>query len=398
MRDTDDECKTQPGPKSTRGCPDQDNDGVRDTDDECKTQPGPKSTNGCPDSDNDDIRDTEDACPNQKGPKSAKGCPDADGDSIPDRIDDCPDEKGTANFDGCPDTDGDGIRDKDDDCPKEHGIASFKGCPDSDGDGIPNKADNCPYDEGIWRLDGCPWTLFKDPDIGIGFSSSVTWSWLLSDDDLLKGSGTNWGARVGLDLMWFPGGGDLGLLAGIGYSSNYGGNLNNHYPKVALLPNSKVNNPRLDTLPAGANFKYHLSYFDIPFGLRIGRLEHNYEDPSFYAEALFSAGFLSGAQTDISGAAVEKDGIDIKNDVQGTALSLGLGVGFSITSNIEVGLRAQWQLNELTLNQGKVALVEGLDFYPSPGRFLNRVYRWEKDVSSISFGTAALRLVFWMGK
>ena len=133
-----------------------DGDKVSDKVDDCITEPGPWTFKGCPDTDNDGIIDMKDDCPLDSGLVEFKGCPDRDGDSIPDKVDDCPDTPGIAAFNGCPDTDNDGIMDKEDDCPLDSGLVVFKGCPDTDKDGIMDKEDDCPLDSGIVEFNGCP--------------------------------------------------------------------------------------------------------------------------------------------------------------------------------------------------------------------------------------------------
>ena len=133
-----------------------DGDKVSDKVDDCITEPGPWTFKGCPDTDNDGIIDMKDDCPLDSGLVAFKGCPDRDGDSIPDNVDDCPDTAGIAAFNGCPDTDNDGIMDKEDDCPLDSGLVVFKGCPDTDNDGIMDKEDDCPLDSGLVVFKGCP--------------------------------------------------------------------------------------------------------------------------------------------------------------------------------------------------------------------------------------------------
>lgn len=151
--DPQDQCKTQPGPAATMGCPDRDNDGVADKDDACPDQPGSIETNGCPDQDSDGIADKDDDCPTEAG--TLQGCPDTDRDGIADKDDDCPTDAGTVK--GCPDSDNDGVANKDDKCPREAGPADNNGCPkiiDGDGDGVADNVDPCPAVAGPYN--GCP--------------------------------------------------------------------------------------------------------------------------------------------------------------------------------------------------------------------------------------------------
>ncbi len=152
--DEADPCPNDPGPATTKGCPDRDGDGIPDLVDRCPDLSGVGTAAGCPDKDGDGTADSEDACP--EAPGTAKGCPDADGDGFPDNADRCPTQADPLT--GCPDTDGDGIRDGDDNCPEAPGPESNDGCPlaDIDGDGIPDEDDRCPDDAGLEALQGCP--------------------------------------------------------------------------------------------------------------------------------------------------------------------------------------------------------------------------------------------------
>lgn len=157
VSDRVDECQTEPGIWSFKGCPDTDGDGIKDMDDKCPTEFGLVKFNGCPDKDGDGITDKEDACPDLAGDLKLKGCPDSDGDGIIDPEDACPTTKGLAAFKGCPDTDNDGIKDLDDACPDVAGPLVNQGCPDTDLDGIFDFLDNCPTVYGPKENNGCPW-------------------------------------------------------------------------------------------------------------------------------------------------------------------------------------------------------------------------------------------------
>ncbi len=108
LPDSQDSCKTIPGPPKWHGCPvpDSDLDGVNDDEDSCKMTPGVIRYHGCPipDSDNDGVNDEEDSCKNVPGSKNYHGCPipDSDHDGLNDEIDKCPYEPGPADNHGCP--------------------------------------------------------------------------------------------------------------------------------------------------------------------------------------------------------------------------------------------------------------------------------------------------------
>ena len=106
--DSEDSCKTIPGPPRWHGCPvpDSDRDGVNDEEDSCKMIPGLIRYHGCPipDSDLDGINDEEDSCKTVPGLERYHGCPipDRDQDGVNDELDKCPDEPGPAENQGCP--------------------------------------------------------------------------------------------------------------------------------------------------------------------------------------------------------------------------------------------------------------------------------------------------------
>ena len=152
-----DDCVTEPGVWSFKGCPDTDGDGIKDMDDACATVPGLAEFNGCPDTDKDGIPDKDDECPTVAGIKEFLGCPDTDKDGIKDALDECPTVAGLKEFKGCPDKDGDGIKDDEDACPDVPGSREYQGCPDKDADGTFDFLDACPEVAGPKENNGCPW-------------------------------------------------------------------------------------------------------------------------------------------------------------------------------------------------------------------------------------------------
>lgn len=156
VKDSRDECPTEPGSMETMGCPDTDMDLVADKIDMCPNTAGLAEFNGCADTDSDGISDVEDECPNTTGLAQFDGCADTDSDGIADPVDECPSIAGLSDFDGCADTDGDRFADPVDECPTIAGVASFNGCADTDGDGVEDRKDNCPNEIGEAGNMGCP--------------------------------------------------------------------------------------------------------------------------------------------------------------------------------------------------------------------------------------------------
>jgi outer membrane protein OmpA-like peptidoglycan-associated protein len=108
LADSQDSCKTIPGPPKWHGCPipDSDLDGLNDDEDSCRMVPGTLRYHGCPipDFDNDGVNDEEDSCRTVPGSKNYHGCPipDSDHDGLNDELDKCPFESGPADNQGCP--------------------------------------------------------------------------------------------------------------------------------------------------------------------------------------------------------------------------------------------------------------------------------------------------------
>jgi len=156
VKDASDSCVNVKGDPLLHGCPDTDSDGVADYKDQCPSIKGLPENYGCPDKDDDGVLDKDDECPEKAGPKYLDGCPDMDKDSVADRYDACPAVPGLIKFNGCPDTDGDGIINSKDSCMALPGLAIYSGCPDTDGDSIPDYRDLCPLVAGKPEDNGCP--------------------------------------------------------------------------------------------------------------------------------------------------------------------------------------------------------------------------------------------------
>ncbi|MFY8109476.1 MAG: DUF5723 family protein [Bacteroidia bacterium] len=156
VKDASDSCVSVKGDPLLHGCPDTDGDGVADYKDQCPSIKGLPENYGCPDKDDDGVLDKDDACPEKAGPRYLDGCPDMDKDSVADRYDACPAVPGLIQFNGCPDTDGDGIINSKDSCMVIAGLAIYSGCPDTDGDSIPDYRDLCPLEAGKRENNGCP--------------------------------------------------------------------------------------------------------------------------------------------------------------------------------------------------------------------------------------------------
>ena len=164
--DTQDSCRTIPGPPRYHGCPipDSDHDGINDEEDSCKLVPGVARYHGCPvpDSDHDGINDEQDSCKFIPGVEKFHGCPvpDSDHDGVNDEQDSCKLVPGDIRYHGCPipDSDNDGINDEEDSCKYVAGFADYHGCPipDRDHDGTNDEMDKCPDQPGPADNQGCP--------------------------------------------------------------------------------------------------------------------------------------------------------------------------------------------------------------------------------------------------
>ncbi len=147
---------------------DKDEDGTPDSEDDCRSEAGPKENKGCPyrDLDRDGVLDKDDKCPDVAGNIQNQGCPyiDTDKDGVLDKDDKCINEVGPTENNGCPylDSDKDGVLDKDDKCPTVFGIVARQGCPEEKKNIEPKKEESSEIIEVIKKINEFSKTILFD--------------------------------------------------------------------------------------------------------------------------------------------------------------------------------------------------------------------------------------------
>lgn len=197
----------------------------------------------------------------------------------------------------------------------------------------------------------------------IGISATPQFSWLRSDDKKIEGAGSNFGFRTGIPLEIAIGdGGNFFLSTGFNFSFNQGGTIQNGYARGIYWPESDLSEARFDTVFKDAQLTYHVSYFDIPFGVKMlfPSISGN-DNIKPYFEFLPSFSFKMGAKGDIANTTDRNtDGENIKQDIQGFAFNLTPGAGVEISlgdgsAHLGLGVFYLFQLTDMTKNNdGKV--------------------------------------------
>lgn len=161
-----------------------------------------------------------------------------------------------------------------------------------------------------------------------GVQASPTWCWAKTTDKKLEGTGSNWGLKFGVlgEFYFAP---NYAFMAGLGFSFNQGGSIQNGYETADLWKDSPLSEDKYHMIPKEGKYHYRLTYVEIPFGLRLRGGVSETNPLSYYAEIpVFTLGFLTKAQGDIRGTDdLNTEDEDIRKDVNGLSLSWGLGGG-----------------------------------------------------------------------
>ena len=229
-------------------------------------------------------------------------------------------------------------------------------------------------------------TAQNDREYRFGIQASPTFSWMSTDERLLENAGTNWGFKLALmaEKYFQP---NYAIVSGIGFGFNHGGflqsNFSRYRPWVGSDLSIKLTDSDSMSLPASSKLHYRLRYVEVPLGLKM-RGGSNEDAPlKFFAEPLLTFGFLTKALGDISGAGSEFNTTDenIRNDVNGLALSWGLGAGveyeLATHTTFVAGLFYQNNFTDLTQKARAVRDVAG---------------NWENEQARTYFRALTLRL------
>ncbi|RMF20686.1 MAG: PorT family protein [Bacteroidetes bacterium] len=162
-------------------------------------------------------------------------------------------------------------------------------------------------------------------ELRFGFQVSPVFSWMSTDDRLVNGNGSNLGLKLGVlgEYYFRP---NYAIMSGIGFAFNHGGTLfyenGGEIWTRADLPSELPNR----NLPPGVNLEYNVQYIEIPLALRLRSNEFGYY--RIYVDApVFTLNFKTQARGSIQGSGIDEEKIDIRKEVNGLALSWGLGVG-----------------------------------------------------------------------
>ena len=232
------------------------------------------------------------------------------------------------------------------------------------------------YDFGAFEK--APKANFQSFRFGLQLSPTV--NWMKTSDKRLESAGSNLGLKLGAlaELYFAP---NYAVITGIGFGFNQGGAIQNGYSRGVFWPNSELSVPGLDTLPQNAKLRYHLNFVEVPIGIKFrGGTGEDSQLKFFFEAPVFTLGFITKARGDIRGVNEPTDDEDIRSDVNGLALSWGLGGGieyeFAANATLVTGLIFQQQFTDATSNKG--AAVE-------------RANGWAAEKSKGSINTIALR-------
>jgi hypothetical protein len=201
--------------------------------------------------------------------------------------------------------------------------------------------------------------------VRIGFSVSPTWSWISTDDKKLLGVNSDWGIKLNLngEFYFTP---NYAFITGMGFAFNQGGRIQNGYDHGNFWPNSVPDVPALRTLPTDAKMHYRLTYFEVPFGIKMRGGSNENSPFKFYAELpVFTLGVVTKSQGDITGTsglasadADKANDINISGEVHKLSLSLGAGGGieYELATHafLVAGLAYHQQLTDFTSNNSSL--------------------------------------------
>jgi hypothetical protein len=195
-------------------------------------------------------------------------------------------------------------------------------------------------------------------DFRFGIQASPFLSNMRSNDKFLERSSPNLGIKLGMmGEKYFRE--NYAIVSGIGFAFNQGGELQSGYGNYRPWTGSDLSVTLAETddqsLPVNSKLRYHLTYVEVPIGLKMRGGTNEDSNLKFFAEApVFTLGFLTKSIGDIRGAGDRFDTVDenIREDVNGLALSWGLGLGVEYEvathSTLVAGLYYQNQFTDAT--------------------------------------------------
>ncbi len=167
-------------------------------------------------------------------------------------------------------------------------------------------------------------------ELRFGFQASPSWSWMTSTNSSINGSGANWGLKLGVVVeKYFRT--KFAITTGLGFGFNQGGTLqydNKGYYWAALdnpifSPDTATATPFLGN---GAKLTHHLTFIEVPIGLKMRGSLGEDNPVKFFAEApIFTLGFMTKAKGDVRDT--DYEGENIRKLMKGFNLAWGFGLG-----------------------------------------------------------------------
>lgn len=187
------------------------------------------------------------------------------------------------------------------------------------------------------------------PTFRFGVHASPSWAWMRTSDKKLEGTSSNWGLKFGLMGEYYFAE-NYAFVSGLNLSFNQGGTIQNGYERADLWNDSDLSEEELHNIPINGKYHYRVNYVEIPFGLKLRG--GSGDALGYYAEIpVFTLGFVTRAQGDIRGTNNDVEDEDIRDDVNGLALSWGLGGGIEYKASgftFVGGLHFQQQFTDVT--------------------------------------------------
>lgn len=201
----------------------------------------------------------------------------------------------------------------------------------------------------------------QSENIRLGFQLSPVISWMGTDDQTIRRTGSNVGLQAGAAGEYYFSE-NVAVTAGVGLAFNKGGSLR-HETGGNFFPHSRLSDNLYNTgdkpLPDEVRIKYKLQYLEIPLGLKVRSNEKGYI--RWYGELpMFTMGFRAQARADIEGDEINTTKENVSGDVGFFNFSIGGGGGieYSINESISgvLGLYYTAGLSDITSNDGYKAV------------------------------------------
>ncbi len=194
-------------------------------------------------------------------------------------------------------------------------------------------------------------------DLRFGVHASPTWSWFGTDKNYMSNVGSILGIKLGLiaENRFTE---NYSIVSGFNVLLSGGGKLRINAPNKWWVNSNAEFTPPLtgaEVFQSQSLYKYNLSWFEIPIGLKLRTLETG-DHIRYFAEPNLSVAFrydTNGSTTGLGfGGKYDQDNINLKNEAGGLYYSFGFGIGgeYIVANNtaFSVGLYYQKGLNDIT--------------------------------------------------